>query len=414
MKKFLNVLIVMALLLVGIGSNALAEEATINIFISMPEYADAIHELIDAYKDVEPDVTINYETTQNDYPTLLKVKLNSGEVPDIFSTTAGKEIEIYKEYSRDLSDQPLMDTMLPSVKAAMADADGKGMYGIAIKGNFFGLIYNKDLFEQAGISEFPETISELEVAIDKLEAEGITPFTSGFAEWWVYKHAFQHFMGAATDNVPALIQQFENGEASMEDYPVLFDNFFRFVDLVKEHGDAKPLESSLNTEISSFATGRAAMIIGQGPWVEDGIKQIDPEINIGFAGYPVSEDPAESQVITGADQAVRISNSSKVLPEVLDFVNWWYTSDYGKKWFTDVAGVVPPVDVDAETDYAIIKEGNAAVEEKGSAPLAIIYSTDSFHMAFGEAMQAYVGGEADKDTTVSIIEEKWMEIDGKE
>ncbi len=413
MKKFLNVLIVMALLLVGIGSNTLAEESTINIFISMPEYADAIHELIDAYKEVEPDVTINYETTQNDYPTLLKVKLNSGEVPDIFSTTAGKEIEIYKEYSQDLSDQPLMDTMLPSVKAAMADADGNGMHGIAIKGNFFGLIYNKDLFEQAGITKFPETISELELAIEKLEAEGITPFTSGFAEWWVFKHAFQHFMGAATDNVSALIQQFENGESSMEEYPILYDNFFHFIDLVKEHGDAKPLESSLNTEISSFATGRAAMIIGQGPWVEDSIKEIDPEINIGFTGYPVSEDPADSQVITGADQAVRISNSSEVLPEVLDFVNWWYTSDYGKKWFTDVAGVVPPVDVDAETDYAIIKEGNAAVEEKGSAPLAIIYSTDSFHMAFGEAMQAYVGGEADKDTTVSIIEDKWMEIDGE-
>lgn len=58
------------------------------------------------------------------------------------------------------------------------------------------------------------------------------------------------------------------------------------------------------------------MIIGQGPWVEDSIKQIDPEIRIGFAGYPVSEDPTESQVITGADQALRISKNSPVLQEV--------------------------------------------------------------------------------------------------
>lgn len=412
MKKYFGVLVMVVLLLIGTGAGVWAKEATINIFISQPEYADAIHKLIDEYKKVEPDVTISYETTQNDYPTLLKVKLNSGEVPDIFSSTSGKEIELYKEYSYDLSDQPLMATMLSSIKQAMADVNGNGVYGIAIKGNYFGLIYNKDLFEQAGIDKFPETISELEVAIEKLEARGITPFSSGFAEWWVFKHTFQHFLAAATDNVPALIKKFENGEAHFKDYPELYNNFFHFIDLVKEHGDAKPLESSLNTEISSFATGRAAMIIGQGPWVEDSIKQIDPEIRIGFAGYPVSEDPTESQVITGADQALRISKNSPVLQEVLNFVNWWYTSDYGKYWFTDVAGVVPPIEVDKESDYAIIRQGSEAVKEKGSAPLGIIYSTDSFHMAFGEAMQAYVGGEADKDTTCSIIEAKWMEIDG--
>ena len=75
------------------------EPCEIYMFISSPEYADAIGELIDAYKEVAPNVTINYETTQNDYPTLLKAKLNSGEVPDIFSSTSGKEIDVYKEYS---------------------------------------------------------------------------------------------------------------------------------------------------------------------------------------------------------------------------------------------------------------------------------------------------------------------------
>ena len=70
------------------------EPAEIYMFISSPEYADAMGELIEAYKEVAPNVTINYETTQNDYPTLLKAKLNSGEVPDIFSSTSGKEIDM--------------------------------------------------------------------------------------------------------------------------------------------------------------------------------------------------------------------------------------------------------------------------------------------------------------------------------
>ncbi len=75
--------------------------------------------MIDAYKEVAPNVTINYETTQNDYPTLLKAKLNSGEVPDIFSSTSGKEIDVYKEYSYDLAGQPLTETMSDAVAATM-------------------------------------------------------------------------------------------------------------------------------------------------------------------------------------------------------------------------------------------------------------------------------------------------------
>lgn len=397
------------------GTEAAVKGSTggeIYMFISQPEYADAINTLIEEYKNVAPDVTINYETTQNDYPTLLKAKLNSGEAPDIFSSTSGKEIETYKEYSLDLSDQPLMDTMLPAVADTMKDAEGNGTYGIAIKGNYFGLVYNKELFEQAGIEKAPETITELKDAVEKLKAADITPFTSGFGEWWVYKHLFQHFMAAASEDYPALVQSMESGEKSMNDYPILKDDFFAFVDLVKENGDNKPLETDLSAELAAFAGGKAAMMLGQGAWVEGDLLKINPDIKIGFGGYPVDEDAAHCQVITGSDQALRINKDSKNKEAVLDFVNWWYTSEYGKSWFTEVAGVVPPIQTDGESEYEIVKQGAASVEEKGSASLGVIYSTDSFHTAFGEAMQAYVEGSTAKEDTIAAIQKKWAEIDG--
>jgi raffinose/stachyose/melibiose transport system substrate-binding protein len=384
----------------------------IYMFISQPEYADAINKLIEEYKTVAPDVTINYETTQNDYPTLLKAKLNSGEIPDIFSSTSGKEIEVYKEYSLDLSDQPLMGTMLPSIADTMRDAEGKGVYGFAIKGNYFGLVYNKDLFKQAGIEKAPETVSELEAAVQKLKDAGITPFTSGFAEWWVFKHVFQHYVAAATNDYQGFVKNMEEGKDSLNNHPVLKDNFFNFVDLVKGNGDTKPLEADLSAEESAFAAGKAAIIVGQGAWVEGDLKKINPDINIGFTGYPVDDDAAHCQVITGSDQAMRVNKDSKNKQAVLDFVNWWYTSDYGKAWFTDVAGVVPPIKTEGKSQYAIIEQGNASVEEKGSAPLGVIYSTDSFHTAFGEAMQAYVEGSVSREDTIKKIETKWKEIDG--
>ncbi len=387
------------------------------MFISSPEYADAIGELIDAYKEVAPNVTINYETTQNDYPTMLKAKLNSGEVPDIFASTSGKEIDVYKEWSYDMTNEPLAQTIDPSVAEMMkSPEDGSGLYGIAIKGNFFGMLYNKEIFEESGVTKAPETMAELEDACAKISAAGYKPFSTGFSEWWVFKHVFQHYLDAAAANAgtdaASLVASFEKGEAKVSDYPELYDNFFRLIDLAVQYGDDKPLETGLENEEAAFANGEAAMILGQGAWVEADLLAINPDLQIGFSGYPVSDDAAQCQVISGSDQAIHVYKDSAVLQPTLDFVNWWYTSDYGKSWFVDVAGVVPPITTDAESEFTIINQGKELAAEKGSAALACCYSTDSWNQTMGELFQAYIAGTADKDATCAAIEEQWQAIDG--
>ena len=400
------------------AADASADEGEIYMFISSPEYADAINTLIEEYKNVAPNVTINYETTQNDYPTMLKAKLNSGEVPDIFSSTSGKEIDTYLEYSYDLSNDPIMTTMDPAVASSMSSTEngGKGCYGFAIKGNYFGIVYNKEMFETAGISKFPETASELKDACDKLTAAGFKPFTTGFAEWWVFKHTYQSFVNAAADgagiSTADLVTKFEKGEAKVSDYPELYDNYFAFLDLAKEYGDAKPLETDLSAEEAAFANGEVAMVLGQGAWIESDVLSINPDIKIGFAGYPTTEDAAETKVISGSDQALHVNKDSKNLQATLNFVNWWYTSDYGKSWFTDVAGVVPPIVTDAPSEFEIIKQGAALSDEKGSGALAICYSTDSWHQTCGQILQSYIAGTISKDEACAQIEEQWAAIDG--
>lgn len=400
------------------SGEASGSSGEVNMFISSPEYADAINELIDAYKEVAPDVTINYETTQNDYPTLLKAKLNSGEVPDIFSSTSGKEIDTYLEYSYDLSNEPLMETMDPAVAAAMSSTEngGTGCYGIAIKGNYFGILYNKDIFDEVGISEFPKTASGLVEVCEKLEAAGHKPFTTGFSEWWVFKHCYQSFVNAAADgagiSTAELVQKFEKGEAKVSDYPELYNNFFDFLDLAKKYGDDKPLETDLAAEEAAFATGEAAIMLGQGAWVEADCLAINPDLKIGFVGYPTTEDASESKVVSGSDQALHIYKDSPNLQATLDFVNWWYTSDYGKAWFNDVAGVVPPIVSDAESEFEVIKQGSALAEKDGAGALAICYSTDSWHQVCGQILQSYLAGEIDKDAACAQIEEQWASIDG--
>lgn len=411
MKKLLCLLLAVATVLALSIVPAMAEEAVeINMFIPSPEYADAVNELIAAYKEVAPNVTINYETTQNDYPTLLKSRINAGTTPDIFGTTSGKEIADYAEYSYNFAGSPAAEAMDPAVAAMMVYGDGE-IHGFALKGNYFGMLYNKAIFEEVGL-EFPKTLDEFEAACEKLAEAGYQPVTTGFAEWWVFKHVMQHFLDAATDDPAALVAAFQAGEAHFKDYPVLYDNFFRFIDLCVKYGGNKPLETDLAGEVSAFGTGKAAMVTGQGPWVEADVLAIDDAMQIGFAGYPVTDDPTQSQVIAGSDQALRINKDSANLDAVMDFVNWWYTSDYGKDWFCDVAGVIPPITGAKMADMQIIAQGSELAAADGAAALSICYSSDSFNQAMGEAIQAYIGGSLDKDACCAQIEAKWVELDG--
>jgi raffinose/stachyose/melibiose transport system substrate-binding protein len=293
--------------------------------------------------------------------------------------------------------------------------EGGGLYGIAIKGNYFGIVYNKAIFEELGL-EFPTTVDELKNACEVISEAGYTPFTTGFSEWWVYKHIWQHYLAAAADNagitVAELVTKFENGEAKVSDYPELYDNFFDFIDLAVEYGDEKPLETALENELAAFGSGQAAMVLGQGAWIEADSLAIDPDLQIGFNGYPVTDDASQCQIISGSDQALHVNKDSESLQATLDFVNWWYTSDYGKAWFTDVAGVVPPITTTEESNFEIIKQGSELEEANGAAALGICYSTDSWHQVFGELMQSYIAGTADKDATCASIEEQWQAIDG--
>lgn len=399
------------------GASNGAEDAdkpvTINMFTASPEYTDAFNAYIAEYKKVKPNVTINLEIMQADYNTVLKSKIAAGSTPDVFQTTAGGDIDTFAEYSADLTNEPLAAAMTDAVKINMSSSDGK-ILGLPLKGNLMMMIYNKKLLADAGITEVPKTTSQMNDAIAKLEAKGITPFANAYKEWWVWKHIFQNFVNAAAEDAGTtpkeLVGKFIAGETTFKDHPVLNDNFFNFIDLTVKHGTNKPLERDSNAEVSDFASGKAAFMTGKGAWDEEAIKKITPDIEIGIAGYPVSEKAEQSQLITGADQALRINKESAVAKETIEFFNWLYTSDYGKSWFSNVAKVIPPIKGAPLPELDMPKQMEEILKTEKSGDLTVNYSLDTFHQKFGELMQAYIGGSKTKDQAIDEIQKAWVQF----
>ncbi|WP_151735460.1 extracellular solute-binding protein [Paenibacillus tengchongensis] len=390
-----------------------SKPVTINMFTASPEYTDAFNAYIAEYKKVKPNVTINLEIMQADYNTVLKSRIAAGSTPDVFQTTAGGDIDTFAEYSADLTDQPLAAAMTDAVRANMSSSDGK-VLGLPVKGNLFALMYNKKLLSDAGITEAPKTVAELDDAITKLEAKGITPFANAYKEWWVWKHIFQHYVDAAAidagTDAKTLVADFIAGKTTIKEHPALYDNFFNFIDTTVKHGTDKPLERDSNAQVSDFALGKAAFMTGKGAWDEEAIKKITPDFDLGISGYPVSDKAEQSQIITGADQALRINKDSKVVNETIEFFNWLYTSDYGKNWFSAVAKVIPPIKDAPMPDLQMPKEMEEILANEPSGDLSVNYSLDTFHQKFGELMQAYIGGSKSKDQAIEEIQQAWIQF----
>lgn len=425
MKKRIACLALSAALAVGLfsgcssssGSSSAAssqspsnKNVTVHIFMGSPELTDAMNAAIKEYKTVRPNVTIQLQVLQSDLNTVLKSKIASGNVPDVFQTTDGPELKSYAEYSADLTDTAAVKTLQPVVKNSM-EYGGK-VLGLPLKVDDWGIIYNKSLFSQAGITSIPKTMSDLQKDCELLKAKNITAFADGYKEWWTHKYVLQHFMAVASPDVAQLTEEFNTGKTTFAQHPILY-NYFKFTDLTLKYGISKPLDNDENGEISDIAGGKVAMCTGLGTWAETNIRQVNPNIDIGMMPYPVSDDPSQANYVASAGQCLRVSDSSQVKGDAIAFFNWLFTSDYGKNsWFPNVAKVVSPsanakspAGCTLPTDF----NNNAKNDNIKIYDSSADHADDSFNQLMGEVMQAYIAGTKTQSQCITQIEQDWKQ-----
>jgi multiple sugar transport system substrate-binding protein/raffinose/stachyose/melibiose transport system substrate-binding protein len=149
-----------------------------------------------AFEAENPNVTIEIQSVQNeDMDGKLQTALNSGDAPDIFMARGGGKLAdvVAAGQVKDLTD--LIDDSVKEDMGAAFNAftvEGK-IYGVPSAVLPGGIFYSKDLFEQAGITETPETLEDLEAAVEKLKAAGIQPIALGAKDAWPAAHWYYFF-----------------------------------------------------------------------------------------------------------------------------------------------------------------------------------------------------------------------------
>ncbi|CAG7650404.1 hypothetical protein PAESOLCIP111_06071 [Paenibacillus solanacearum] len=396
------------------GGAAAGTPVTLKIFQYKVEISEAFNRLKDEYEKSHPGVKLQIETVGGgaDYGAALKTKFASNDKPDIFNNGGFREADTWMEHLEDLSDQPWVKDVLPVAKAPMTK-EGK-LYGMPLGLEGYGFIYNKDLFAKAGITEIPKTLSQLEAAAKKLQAAGITPFSNGYQEWWVLgNHTFNVAMARQPDP-DKFIAGLYDGSQKMGG-PV-FDEWTKLVDMTLKYGQPNPLTTDYNTQVTNFATGKAAMM-QQGNWTQVQIDKITPNLNIGVLPMPINEDAeANDKLLVGVPNNWVINKNSALKKEAKDFLNWLVTSDTGKQYITKEFKFIPALStMNADPKDLGLIAADIMTYSKNNKVLGWYFPKypDGMPQEVGATMQAYIAGKNTKEQMYAAFQKSWDNLKAK-
>lgn len=312
--------------------------SVINIYQYKVEIAKEMKALAKVYEKEHPGITVNVRTNAGrDYQAMLRMEFASGNPPDIFNLNGLKEWELWKAYVEDLSDEPWVDDFNPEMLDRIT-TKGK-VYGMPVNIEGYGIIFNKRIFDEAGITEYPDTLDELEELCIELEGKGIRPFYNAYKEWWTLtNHSFNTVIGTREDPM-GFIDKLKSGEIDLTKDELML-NWVRYIDLITAYGQEDPFITGYSEQIEAFSNGEAAMI-QQGNWIQDWLEENNQQLELGILPIPI-KTKGNDEIPVGVPSYWSINSQSEVKEEAKAFLNWMVNSDTGQKYLTEYFRFIPP------------------------------------------------------------------------
>jgi raffinose/stachyose/melibiose transport system substrate-binding protein len=381
---------------------------TLKLFFYSPELTDQYNDMAREYK-AETGVTLDITVNQADYVTLLRAKLNSGDIPDVFMSSAYADNSTYKDYIYDMTDVDFMKQIEPSALAGVTVQGRITGYPFLVQSHSF--IYNKKIFAEAGIKTLPRTLREYEDVARKLQARGIQPFATGFKEWWVLPQTAWQVLAPAAESYggfAGFVEKLNSGALKFKDVKGM-STLFDVLDMIKKYGGPKPLESDFNDQCSSLATGKAA-IIHQGNWAEDTIRKTTPDIDIGYLRGPVAGTAAQAGIMYDSNQTIRVAKDGQV-EMALAWLKWLTTSEYGKNWIPDKIKQLSPIKGSKAPSAELAQATVAMLAQKvPSYPWFYQMFPTGTEQGLGIILQGYSAGETNRQQTLNALDAKYTQI----
>ena len=311
--------------------------------------ADALREAADEFMKANPGVKINFTFNGRDNRNLVGSAVSAGTKVTMMDANADNIKSMWSEMTMDLTPyfeesyestggQKYVDRIMPSMSGLSAKLfDGKYSY-FPYAPQAFMIFCNKNIFDDCGITKYPETWTEFMDACEKIKAKGYTPVTtdSNYATSWV-GYYMSRLMG--NDEVAKL-----SNDPSAWSNPKVLEAAKAIEDMAKKGYFDPVIETNTypNAQQSMVINEKIAMYIN-GTWLPNEVKESTPDdFKWGSFAFPTVEGGVDDQT-SGCYSSYGIAINKDATEEEAKAAaafGVYVTTAFDQK-FSDMANAIP-------------------------------------------------------------------------
>lgn len=333
----------------------------------------------------ETGIKIDFQISPDaQWRDLIKVKLDSGEAPDIIcaDTPINLASSLHMDqYCVDLSDQEWVDRMEESARSAVSVDDKT--YGITFPGaKMYFYLYNKDIFEELNL-EVPTNYDEFKDVCQTILDAGITPIYEATTNGWHQVLPLFETGGLWLADDPEIYDKLNANEVDLDEIPHLLT----IIGQLKECAEAgyfgeDYLSNAMENAKEAMATEKMGAFVM--PWGDNTAIGVNPASNAYFINK-------ESEHVEEAKQFFEFLARPENLQKRLD----------GQ---TDLSALCWP---EIESKYS--EEDQALIDflEKANVVQTSVNYIDSQWMDVGKDLEAmYTGAATPEDVLKTIMDRR--------
>ncbi|OON97755.1 MAG: ABC transporter substrate-binding protein [Epulopiscium sp. Nele67-Bin005] len=331
-KLVLSLVVSLSSMLVGCGGSS-SNNNTLELFSSKAENVAILESIVSEFNAQNPEYTIKV-VAPADHATVLKTRMAKNDMPDILAMGGDSYFTEVQSAGMlvDLSNEAYIITLHESYLDMVYNRNENKeeiVYGVPYATNASGVIYNKDLFEQAGV-DVPNTWNEFINVIETLDSKGIEPFVFTYKDSWTILPPWNS-MAPVIQPANFMDDRLQDKTTFVGTHEQVLENIITLMDY------AQPdfMGMSYDDGNKAFAMGEGAMIIN-GNWAINQVIAANPDINLGMFAFPTSNNAIENKLTSGVDVLFAVVKGNSEKEEVAKkFVEFATTPEIATKYIND-------------------------------------------------------------------------------
>lgn len=420
MKKSLSIIIATALAmstLIGCSSGGAnssddgkkgnKEKTVITMIQNKVEIQEQLEEAAKEYNKSQNEVEVKILGAAGD--DLMKVLQSQfastpEKAPTIYTTGSGSEFEKFFSYMLPL-DSAKASKKIVKGQADDAMKDGK-LYGLPVAIEGFGLIYNKEIFKEAGVkAEDIKSMDDLVKACEKLEKVQGVQHAIGFGKetYFKFMHPF-NWPFAIMKDYKGDIEKVKKGELKLKDIPEV-KQYVQDLDKLKSHTNLA--KDSYDDQVAGFAQGKFA-IIHQGNWAQGIIDDYKVKFEYGMMPMPLNGNEG---IAVGNTNYFRVNKhaTKEQQDAAINFLDWMLTEKAGQTYITEKFKLIPAYEgFNTEKMNPLSQEVSKYSQEGKTVPWTFNLFPAGIDKDSSSQMEKYYAGQINSDQLLDEINKIWV------